>query len=128
MKRFFTVLVILLTLAVIAAHAGSNSFSGPDLLTQRGAQPVKGSAAHQALPEASFQKERGPSLVVGDSAADFLSTEMKEPDNEPDSQVDGTGEDEKNGEDEKKEKTDGDAEKDGGSGGWDRLWDAPRLG
>jgi len=149
MKRFFTVLVILLPLAVMAAQAGGISPSGSDLQGRWDALAVKGLLAHYTVPTASFQEKREASFVVAHSAPDSPGKAVKK-DKGPSDDLDlrdvdwdrvkagkkvknGNGKNgdngEKNGdgEDERDEKEDKD-EKDEGGGGWDRLWDAPKLG
>jgi len=152
MKRFFTVLVILLPLAVTAAQAGGISPSGSDLQARWDALAVKGLPAHYTVPTASFQEKWEASFVVAHSAPDSPGKGVKK-DKGPSDDLDlrevdwdkvkagnkvkngdgkngdngdknGDGED---GEDEKDEKAEKD-ENDEGGGGWDRLWDAPRLG
>lgn len=149
MKRFLTVLVILLPLAVMAAQAGSISISETDLEGQRGALSVKESPTHYAVPAISFQEKWVAPFVVAQNTADSPGKGVKKDDGPSDDwdlrDVDwdkveagkkgknGNGKNrddgEKNGdgEDEKDEK-DGKDEKDEGDGVWDRLWDAPKLG
>ena len=148
MKRFFTVLVILLPLGVMAAPAGNGSFPTPDLQTHWSALPVNASPASQAVPQA-FLKDRGTTLILAHSAADSPGKSDGGPDDDIDlREVDwdkvkagkkskngnlkngGNGEEkgngEKDGDDEKDDRKD-DEEK-GEGGGWDRPWDCPKLG
>jgi hypothetical protein len=149
MRRFCTIAIILLPLAVMAAQAGDNYLLRSDLQAQWGALPTKGSPANNAGTNTLLQKDRNASFVVAHSAADSPGKEAKADngsgpvldlrDVDWDSMKPGkkgkvvkngivkNGDNgEENGENEEDEEK-SDDEKDGG-GGWDRLWDAPKAG
>jgi hypothetical protein len=153
MRRFCAIAIILLPLAVMAAQAGDNYLLHSDLQAQWGALPTKGSPAHDAGTNALLQKDRKGSFVVAHSAADSPGKDVKADNGSgPDldlrdvdwdsmkaekkgktakigngKNVDKVDNGDENGEDEEGEKDDED-KKDEGEGGWDRLWDAPKLG
>jgi len=100
MKLCLTVALIVLPLGVIAATMPNGSLSGMDLQ-----EPVSASPTFNTVHQAS-SPDWHPTLLLAHSAADTPG-ETEEGEEER--------EDEKEGEDE-------------GGGGWDRQWDAPRLG
>lgn len=145
MRKCHPILAILLPLAVMAAQAGTSLFSVPDLLAQSGGLSAKGSPSDPADSDRSFQKNLGASIFMAHSGADWpdkpvkktgngsdqdsmksgtagKAKDVKNDDSEEESDsVDDEGEEGENEEDEEDDK-----DKDGG--GWDRLWDAPKLG
>ena len=146
MKICLIVLVILLPLGVMAAPAGHISLSIPVLSAQWSALPVNSSPASQAVHQC-FLKDRVPTLILAHSAADSPGKSEGGPDDDIDlrevdwdkvkagkkgkdvkngDDKDNGDKDEENGDDEKDDKKD-DEEK-GEGGGWDRLWDCPKLG
>jgi hypothetical protein len=138
MKVFLAIVMILVPWGVMVTPAGSVSLFLPDLQAQWSALPLNGFQASQAFPR-TFLKDLGPALVVAHSAADALGKSEGESGEEIDLRdVDwdkvkagkkvaeiknGNGENDEEEADEEKE----DEEKDEG-GGWDRLWDCPKLG
>jgi hypothetical protein len=111
MRRFLAILVILLPLAVMAAQAGSNPLTVKDPQTDTGRLLSIGSPdAHRPHPHASFQEGHGPLLLAA---------------------MNGEGGDENgNGDEDKNTNSDGEKDEDekDEDGGWDRLWDAAKLG
>jgi hypothetical protein len=159
MRRLCAIVLILLPLAVIAAQAGSNSFSMPDLQAQWADPRGQASTDFLADSTSSFQKGVGAPILVARSAADTPGKDVKSPENGSGSDLDlryvdwdlvkagakgksgngkaavkngdngGNGDkDENGGDDEDEKKGEGEEEKDEGGGGWDRLWDAAKLG
>jgi len=132
-------LAILLPLGVMAAPAGNGSLSFPELESQRGVLSTTGSAPHQTLLQDLSCKGQVAFLLAAEGAADAPGKSIGGPDNgggvkwedvkEAGKEVgdeDGNGdEEEANGEEEQEDK---EGEEEEGGGGWDRLWDAPRLG
>jgi len=100
MKIYLTVALIVLPLAVMAAVVPNGLL--PDQNLQ---EPSSGSQVFNTVYQAS-SSDRQPILLLAHSAADT------------------PGEDEEGDEEKDEEKND---EEEGG-GGWDRQWDAPRLG
>jgi hypothetical protein len=156
MRRFLAITAILLPLAVLATQAGSNSLPRVDSQVQWGALPTKASPAQDAVANAPFQKDRNASFVIAHSAADSPGKGSKAGNGSgPDVDLrdvdwdsmkaekkgktakNGNGKNlagvangdkgDENGDDEEDEK-DGEDKEDEGEGGWDRLWDAPKLG
>jgi hypothetical protein len=152
MKGFFTVLVVLLPLAVMAAHADQTPSLVPDVQTQWGAKSPSGSPIHLTFPQAVFHRERASSFAVAHSAADSPGKaidkaggasgdlDLREVDwdkvKADKKAKNGNGKNgdngDKNGDEEdeadEEDKKDGEDEEEKGAEGWDRLWDAPKLG
>ncbi len=161
MIRFFAILAILFPLAVVAAEAGSDSFSWSDSKVHKTRSFIlKGPKAPQQHPTANAQLGKGlfPVAPAGSGAADIVvkktgdgsekeidlrnvdwentKGEDKRKDekikNSDDGEDKDKGEKEDEGDDKKDDKKDDkdkkDKKEDEGGGGWDRLWDAPKLG
>jgi hypothetical protein len=103
MRGLCALVVILIPLGVMVAPAGMGSLSVPDRQAQWGTLAV---TALDPLPQGVLPKGSEPFLLAVEGTADVTDR----------------GEEE-SGDQEKKE---GGEEE--GEGGWDRLWDAPKLG
>jgi hypothetical protein len=158
MIRFLVISAILFPLAVGAAEAGSDSFSLSDCKVHKTRSFIlKEAKASQQAPQANAQQGKGPFPVAParSGAADIVVKKAEEGsekeidlrnvdwqtvkgnDKEKDENVkngdegEDKGDGDKEGEDDDKKddkKDDKDKKEDEGGGGWDRLWDAPKLG
>ncbi len=158
MLRLLVILAILFPPAVVAAEAGNNSSSRRDSTVHKTRSFIlKGAEAPQQAPRVNAQQGKGlfPVAPAGSGAADIV---VKKEGSGPEKEIDlrnvdwqsekngdkGKDENVKNG-DEGEDKDNGDKEDEGddkkddkkddkakkedeGGGGWDRLWDAPKLG
>jgi hypothetical protein len=158
MRRLCAIVTILLPLAVMAAQAGSISFSVPDPQAHRADLRGQGTPNDFADSTSSFQLRGGAPTLVAHGAADSPGKGVKAPENGSASDLDlryvdwdlvkkgtkgkngngkaavkngdnGNGDKDENGEDEEGEKkSEDEKDKDEKGGGWDRLWDAQKLG
>jgi hypothetical protein len=158
MRRLYAIVVILLPLAVIAAQAGSNSFSMPDSQPQWSGLRGHGPSDHFADSISSFQRRAEAPILVAHGAADSPGKGAQAPEKGSASVLDlryvdwdlvkagtkgksgngtavikngdnGNGDKDENGEDEEDaKKGEDEKEKDEAGGGGERLWDAPKLG
>ncbi len=150
MRRFWAISAILFPLAVVAAEAGSDSFSWDDSTVHKTRSFIlQGAKAPQQITTAYMDKGREKFLlaparssvpdIVVEQTFDASEKEIDlgnvgqqilkvgEKGNDESVKNDDDGEDKENEGDDKKD--DKDKKEDaGGGGGWDRLWDAPKLG
>jgi hypothetical protein len=152
MRRLCAIVTILLPLAVMAAQADGNSFSVPDPQARYTGIGVQATPDRFLDSIPSFQKSPGTPMVVAHGAADSPGKDVKGPENGAGSDLDlryvdwdkvkpgakgkhgsvkngDNGDKDENVEGEEDEKKgDDEKEKNEGGGGWDRLWDTPKLG
>jgi hypothetical protein len=137
MKRCFVVLAIGFSLAVMAAQTGYCSVAGVALATKpwTDVQPVNASLSLPPTPAGLSLSGDGSFLLAKDVDLRDIDwgkvTDGENGNGESKDSVNG----DKNGDDDDEAEESGDEEKgekeeaeDEGGGGWDRLWDAPRLG
>jgi hypothetical protein len=149
MKLWLSVLAILLPLGVMAAPAAHGSLSISDLDAQWKAMPVMGSSFDQPLVPALFPRGAEPFLLASEGAADKPGKSIGGPEEEVDlrevdwdklkagkkgeadkTEVGNGGEAGEGGEEGEEDEVELNKEggEEEGEGGWDRLWDAPKLG
>lgn len=148
MRRIMAYLMMLLPVALLAAHAGNNPFvrsnfhMGPETALSRVAhhqqahhayrdglariaadlpyddsqRSMKGTAQQNAATNAvGLPSTSSPLVQVPMTRASLIAEEEDEEED-----ADDEGDDEDKGE--------GEGEEEEGEGGWDRVWDAPKLG
>jgi hypothetical protein len=136
MKRCFVVLAIVFSLAVMAAQPGYGSLTRTGLAGMHGTGvlPIKALGPIPYTTSIALPEGRGSFLVAEDiDLRDVDWDKVKVGKNGG-----GDGKDSVNGDkggngddgedDEKDEETQGEKEEEEEGGGWDRTWDAPRLG
>lgn len=115
MKLWLSVLAILLPLGVMAAPAGNSALSFPDLQAQWEDLTQLGASTQSSILRGLFPKGAEPILLAAEGAAD-----------KPGESIGGDEEGGEEGEEGEEEAKEEGGEEEGG--GWDRLWDAPKLG
>jgi hypothetical protein len=131
MKRWLAVVIFLLPFAVTAAQSGTNVLASVDTSTASVASAgPSATETDQAVP---FSQEDPPGAPL-DRFRIAKEVDLRDADwARSKSGGNGNGDKNGNGDEEEEDEENGDEEKDGdeeekGGEGWDRSWDAPKLG
>lgn len=145
MAGFLTITALLLLTTLAPARAAVTSVCTADFHTHWDASPPNGTQAHHTASKAHFGIDRG-AVLLAHGAADSPGKDLKKPESEPGDDLDlrevdwekvrsggkgkngnGGNGDKGNGVGEEEDKDEKEGEEEAGAG-WNRLWDAPKLG
>jgi len=129
MNILCTILMILVPLAATASHASTNYLTGLDPVAKRMTDLSSIKASCLVQPALHLPNGVSGGFVIAAKDLDLEDVVSNNVRSDKNRGKNGNGDNEDNGDDKKGGGKNGDGEdKEGNGGGWDRLWDAPKLG